>query len=252
MIYGLTPVKAAQAILAKMAAIEINAMLQVGIEVLESEQSGHYLIRMGRHTFTTRSDQPLEPGRRYWVEMARTKEGIVHLKRLHPKPLLLQKAFPEHFDADLPMRLGESKEPANALKETILQQMAQSTSKGEFQGLTQLLLSLHQGVVSLPVRYGGGEALLQMRKGGRNRDLNQKSVEFYAAMHNIGPVEGLVSAGGTQPSLRLKLFYPKSVALLERSRDELKGFGRIEIALETSPILPFWDGASTALLDIKG
>ena len=94
MIYGLTPVKAAQAVLGKLAAIEVNALLQLGIEVLEKQDHQRFLIRMGQHTFTTKSDTPLEPGREYWVEMAQTREGIVHLRRIHPKPLLLQKGFP--------------------------------------------------------------------------------------------------------------------------------------------------------------
>ncbi|WP_456453240.1 hypothetical protein [Hydrogenimonas sp.] len=252
MIYGLTPVKAAQAVLEKMAAIEVNALLQVGITVLKQERNGLFLIRMGQHTFTTKSDQPLEPGRGYWVEMAQTKEGIVHLRRLHPKPLLLQKSFPETFDLPLLQRLAAEKDPGGAMKEAILHRMAQSGSKEEFTGLTQLLLSMHQGVLTLPVRHGGRETLLQMRQRKANGDLNQKSVEFYASMNNIGPVEGVISTAGRTTRLALELYYPKSVALLERHKGELEGFGRIEIRLKKEPIAPFWDGSQTALLDIKG
>ena len=252
MIYGLTPVRAAQAVLAKMAAIEVNALLQVGITVLEKDRDGLFLIKMGQHTFTTKSDRPLEPGRDYWARMTQTREGIVHLTRLHPKPLLLQKSFPETFDFSLLENLAEAKEPAKALKEALLQEMAHAASKKEFTGLTQLLLSLHQGVVSLPVRVGGRESLLQMRRGGTNGDLNQKSVEFYASMNNLGPVEGVIRTAGPSRLLELELFYPRSVALLERHKERLQGFDRVDIRLKEKEIFPFWDGDTTALLDIKG
>ena len=252
MIYALTPVKAAQAVLSRMAAIEINAMLQTSIEILDREGNGRFLIRMGQHTFTTKSETPLIPGRAYWVDMAQTKEGIIQLHRPHPKPLLLQKAFQNLFDTHLLRKLAEQEHPASSLKEHILHTMASTASKEQFQNLTQLLLSLHQGVVTIPMESGGRRALLQMRRHKRERDLNQKSVEFYAAMNNIGPVEGRITQGGGKRYLALTLFYPKSVALLQRHADELEGFDRVEIRRKKSEIAPFWDASSTALLDIKG
>ncbi|WP_457596770.1 hypothetical protein [Hydrogenimonas sp.] len=253
MIYGLTPVRAAQALLARISAVEVNALLQVGIEVLEKEASGEYLIRMGRHTFKSRSDTPLEPQRSYWVDIAQTKEGIIHLRNLHPKPHLM-KAL-EHLPSGLPApdTLADAKDPAAQFKETLLHQMAQASGKESFQSLTQLLLSLHQGVLTLPFRQDGRPALLQMRKRPRKgEDLNQKSVEFYAGMNNLGPLEGVVAEREEGLHLTLRLYYPKSVATLRQAADELTGFARIDIGLKEAPVLPLWDANATALLDIKG
>ncbi|WP_353662275.1 hypothetical protein [Hydrogenimonas sp. SS33] len=252
MIYALTPVKAAQAVLSRMAAIEINAILQTGIEVLDKEAQGRFLIRMGQHTFTTKSETPLLPGRAYWVDMAQTKEGIIQLHHPHPKPLLLQKSFQNLFDEGLLKTFAKKEHPSASLKEHLLHALSAATSKEQFQNLTQLLLSLHHGVVTIPVEKEGRRALLQMRRRKREGDLNQKSVEFYAAMNNIGPVEGRISQGGGKRHLTLSLFYPKSVALLERHAKELEGFDRVEIGLNKSDIAPFWDASSTTLLDIKG
>jgi len=252
MIYGLTPVKAAQRVLGKMAAIEVNALLQLGIEVLEKQNPQRFLIRMGQHTFTTKSDTPLEPGREYWVEMDQTREGVVRLKNVHPKPVLLQKHFEEGFTADLFKRLTEKSDPDKAVKEQLIQWMATTTGKEQFQNLTQLLLSLHYGIVTLPFRKEGRKMLLQMRKAQKNEDLNQKSVEFYAAMNNLGPVEGVVCHIGHRNILKLELYYPKSVALLEKRKEALEGFDQIEIRHKADPIPPFWDGEKPGLLDIKG
>ncbi|WP_300364830.1 hypothetical protein [Hydrogenimonas sp.] len=252
MIFGLTPVKATQALLGKLAAIEMNALLQIGIKVLEKQDSQHFLIQMGRHTFTTKSETPLEPGRDYWVEMAQTREGIVHLKRLHPKPHMLQKHFPEHFGSDFLERLTEKPDPSTHLKEQLLQNMASAGSKEQFQNLTQLLLSLHQGIVTLPIEERGKKMLLQMRKKKKREGLNQNSVEFYAAMNNLGPIEGTIHRTEHRQLLKLELFYPKSLVLLEREKEHLNGFDQIEIRLKTESIEPFWDGAQPGLLDIKG
>jgi len=58
MIQGLTPLHAAHRILAKLSKIEVNALLQLGIEVLEQKSDGTYSIRMGKHTFQTKSEIP--------------------------------------------------------------------------------------------------------------------------------------------------------------------------------------------------
>ncbi|WP_201352886.1 hypothetical protein [Hydrogenimonas urashimensis] len=252
MIYGMTPVKAAQAVLGKMAAIEVNALLQLGIRVLEKQASGRYLVEMGRHTFTTKSDTPLEPGLEYWVEMADSREGIVHLKRLHPKPLLLKKGFMESFTLETLQQISKKSDPSGTIRDHLLQTLSSAQSKEQFQNITQLLLSFHQGVLTLPIEDKGRKMLLQMRRRGKNKDLNQKSVEFYAAMSNLGPIEGVIDRTDHLTTLRLNLYYPKSVALLEREKTHLEGFDRIEIRCKEEQIHPLWDGKQPGLLDIKG
>ncbi len=252
MIYALTPVKAARSILGKLAAIEVNALLQIGIRILEKQENGLYLIRMGQHTFTTKSEKPLETGREYWVEMAQTREGIVHLKNIHPKPRLVQKHFENIFSVDFLKQLVKRSDPDISMKEHLLQWMAATTDKEQFQNATQLLLSLHHGVFTLPVREEGKRMMLQVREGRKNGDLNQKRVEFYAAMNNLGPVEGVIARVEHRTTLRLELFYPKSVALLESRKEGLDRFDHIEIRQRTTPIEPFWDGETSGLLDIKG
>ena len=252
MIYGLTPVQAARAVLERIAAIEINALLQIGVEVVERRPDGLYTIRMGRHTFTSRSDTPLKEGHGYWAQLVQTKEGIVQLKRLHPKPLLLQKNFDGALPPDLFSRLRDSGEPMQAMKEQLLQALAHAPNKESFQNLTQLLLSLHAGVLTIPWKREGRPALLQMRQSRKEEDLNRKRVEFYTAMNNLGPIEGTLLLAGRERILNLSVHYPRSVALLERRRDALQGFDRVEIVRKEGKIAPFWDATGTSLLDIKG
>ena len=255
MIRGLTPVQAARAVLERIAAVEVNALLQVGLEVLEKDRNGLFLIKMGRHTFRAESERPLEPGRGYWSDIRRTREGTLLLHRLHPKPALLQRKFPEFFDKNFLQSLLKHKDPAFAYKGEILQHLAQASSKEQFQSLTQLLLSLHQGVVTIPVKEEGRQAFLQMRqdsKRKRNEAFNQKSVEFYAGLNNIGPVQGEIRQIDSQRHLRLRLYYPGSVEMLKEASADLQGFKTIDIALAEQEIVPLWEGSTQTLLDIKG
>ncbi len=255
MIRGLTPVQAAKAVLERIAEVEVNALLQVGLEVLQKDRNGLYVIKMGRHTFTAQSDRALEPGRGYWSDIRRTREGTLLLHRLHPKPALLQRKFPEFFDKEFLQSLSRQKDPAAAYKAEILQHLAHASSKEQFQSLTQLLLSLHQGVVTIPIKEEGRQALLQMRqdsKKERNEAFNQKSVKFYAGMNNIGPVEGEIRQVESQRHLRLRLYYPRSIAMLEEAAADLQGFKSVDIAPAEGEISPLWEGSTQTLLDIKG
>ena len=252
MIGGLTPVTAAQQILGRLASVQINALLQLGIEVLKAHEDGTFLIKMGRHTFTTKSQEPLIPGREYWVQMRQSKEGIVYLDRLIAKPALLKRADFGAFDPKIVEELAQKSDPAGHLKEHLLHQMAAAPRKETFENLAQMLLSLHHGILSLPLKRGGKRMLLQMRRPRRNRDLNQKSVEFYAAMNNIGPLEGKIVQTEEKKHLRLSLYYPKSVALLQKSLEDLEGFASVRIDLAHSPVQPYFDGEKSGLLDIKG
>ncbi len=252
MIQGLTPLHAAHRILAKLSKMEINALLQLGIEVLERKGDGTYTVRMGNQTFQTKSEIPLAPAKEYWVDIERTKEGVIHLTKPHPKPAMLKKDGFLPIGERLLADIAEDSDPAEGLKERIMQMMAAAQSKESFQSLSQLLLSLHHGVVTIPFEERGRRALLQMRKGESGETLNEKSVEFYAAFNNLGPVEGAIARHGEKRVVKLEVFYPKTARLLEDLKGELPGFSQVTVALRPSAILPFWENDTLGLLDIRG
>ena len=254
MIYGLKPVNATKALLGKLSAIEVNALLQIGIKVLKKRGTNSFLIQLGRHKFTTKSNTPLESGREYWIVMSQSKEGIIHLKHIHPKPLLLQKFSPLQLNQDFFESVSQKNRPIDSIKNQIMQAMAETNSKDEFATLTQMLLSLHNGVFTIPLIQNGKKMLLQMRKGKRKKSEYEKDkLEFYAAMNNLGPIEGEITLVNGSKHLKLTLFYPRSVGILKKASRQLEGFSSINIVQAEAPILPFFDGVNlVSLLDIKG
>ncbi len=253
MIYSLAPVSAAQKILAQLAKIEINALLQVGIDVLKKENDGTFLIRMGKQTLHTKSETPLVPGKGYWVDMEESKNGIIRLTKLHPRPEIFKKeGFTPIGGSELLSNLAKESDPIEGLKERVLHMMASSQNKEQFQSLAQMLLSLHQGVLTLPIEERGKKALLQMREGKKGDTLKEKSVEFYAAFNNLGPLAGTISTHENRLNLSLEVFYPKTARLLDGLKEKLKGFSLISIKVRSSFILPFRESERLGLLDIKG
>lgn len=253
MIYGLTPINTTKALLRKLTSIEVNAILQVGIKVLKKSDANSFLIQLGRHNFTTKSDIPLETGIEYWAQLSQTKEGIVQLKRIHPKPKLLQKIEFFKFEQELFDSIIKNSKTANSIKDQIIQILAHTNSKDEFESLTQMLLSLHNGILTLPIEEKGKKMLLQMRKrAGRKNESESSSIEFYASFNNLGPIEGEILQANQALHLKLKLFYHRSVSILKKYCDNLEGFSSINIIEKESYILPFWDGSEkNYLLDIK-
>lgn len=253
MIYGLNPINATKSLLGKLSAIEVNALLQLGIKVLKKEGRNSYLIQLGRHRFTTKSNTPLDNGREYWIQMSQTKEGIIQLKHLHPKPLLLQKFSPLEFNESFFDSISKKSKPFENIKDQIMRTMVATNSKDEFSTFTQMLLSLHIGVFTMPVVKNGKKMLIQMRKGKKSDGFNKESLEFYTAMNNLGPIEGEITLLNGVKHLKLKLFYPRSVGLLKKYSSKLEGFSSIKIEQTEEHIKPFWDGVNlVSLLDIKG
>ncbi|MCF6201540.1 MAG: hypothetical protein L3J42_05400 [Hydrogenimonas sp.] len=254
MIYSLAPVAAAQKIVAQLAKMEINAILQTGIEVLQKEGEGAFLIKMGRHTLQTKSETPLTPGKEYWVDIEESKKGIIHLTRLHPRPETLKKGvFTPLGGSDILEKIAQDRDPVESFKERVLYMMASSQSKDQFQSLAQMLLALHNGVVTMPIQERGKRAILQMkRRRAQESSSKEKSVEFYAAFNNLGPIEGRIVIYEKSYSLSLEVFYPKTARLLSGLKDKLSGFSNISVKIRDSFIFPFWESERLSLLDIKG
>ncbi len=252
MIYGPTPFDAIRLTLNKMAKADINALLQLGIKVVKQEADGIYLVTMGKNSFRTKSEIPLTPGKEYWVDTRHTKSGMVSLARPHPKPLLLKKEGFLPLQKSLLEELANESDPVESIKNMLLQMTSSAQNKEQFQTLVQLLFSLQQGVVTLPFEERGKRVLLQLKKDKKNETLKQKSVKFYAAFNNIGPVEGTIVRYDDKNCLDLEVFYPKTARLLEGLKKELKHFSQVSIALRPSAILPFWESDTYGLLDMRG
>jgi hypothetical protein len=148
-------------------AIEFNNRLPVSIEVLKKIDYTRYALKMGSREITTKSFKELELGSKYWGELhSNPKAQSMNLSNLHKKPPFLQKeTLPVAIELDvLIKKVLTEKRPSAFIKEAILEKMTQTEDKDEFTFLTNLLLSMHHDILTIPFRVNEKYNLFQMRK----------------------------------------------------------------------------------------
>ncbi|RAX58892.1 hypothetical protein CCZ01_01470 [Helicobacter monodelphidis] len=233
---------------------QFNNTIPISLEVMEKLSPTRYMLRLGNTTMQTKSLTELVIGAKYWAQMGRGSDGLIALSQLTPQPKILA-----HL-ANAPMRLSgeELKElfkdaktnPWDNLKNQLLERAVLAENKADFNFYMQMLLSMHNRVLTLPLNIEEREAMLQMRKkkAGQYHEL-----EFYAVFPNLGAVGGKLTSDGKNVNLALRVTFPTSAALLEANKEFLKGIQNFSITIDKhiEPLYDFKESHSS-LLDMKG
>lgn len=228
---------------------EFNGTLPILLKVLSKSKNGQYLLKMGNTTIETKSHKELFVGQKYWANMSKSSVGTIVLSNLirPPKMLEMIEKSPLKFDTqDLDKIFKDFKsDTLNELKDFLLDRLPLAQSRVEFLNLGNLLLSLHNGVVSLVISDGQKDGLLQIKKGKNKK----QSLEFYALYPHLGAIRGRVYLVEDGVSVEIWVLYESVKKLLEANKDKLKGFDNIEIYQEKDiqPLFEFEEG----VLDIK-
>ncbi|MDD6056572.1 MAG: hypothetical protein SOW25_00295 [Helicobacter sp.] len=230
---------------------QFNAALPMKLEVMEKMQGIRYMIKVGNIAMETKSFKDLEIGGKYWALMSRTNSGQISLSNLIKQPNLLK-------DENMPLRLNlknfaeflqSGENPFESLKGFLSERLANAESKWEFAFLSQMLLSLKQKVLTLPLKYDEEDknALMQMRK---RRIKEQECLEFYCVFANLGATSGLLWDFKEGVRLDISVMYKSVAKLLEANLENLAFIREANISVN-SDISPLYD-FSSSLLDIKG
>lgn len=228
---------------------EFNGTLPILLKVLSKAKNGEYLLKMGNTTIETKSHKELLVGQKYWANMSKSSVGAIVLSNLvrPPKMLEMIEKSPLKFDTqDLDKIFKDFKSDTfTEFKDFLLDKLPLAQSRIEFLNLGNLLLSLHNGVLSLVISDGQKDGLLQTRKG-RNK---KQSLEFYALYPHLGAIRGRVYLAEDGIGVEIWVLYESVKKLLEANKDKLKGFDNVEIYQEKDilPLFEFEEG----VLDIK-
>lgn len=118
--------------------------------------------------------------------------------------------------------------PVAKLKSAILEEAAKSVSKEEFQILSNIAVSINDDVYTFVLKDKG---VLQFKKGGGERELMAKSVQFYSAFATLGPVSGEITHVDGYTSLSLNVEFESSYKFLKENLKELSFFDRKNISI---------------------
>jgi len=222
--------------------IQINSSVAFEVKVLRQLFANYYELQLGKTIVETKSFKPLEVGQKYWAQMRESK-GVIQLQCLLQKPPYLQDKPPfalKSFEFTMLQNI-------NRLKKSLIDTLAATTSEKEFQFITDILLGLHHGVVTLPFEYHNKYALFQYRNKNKT-SITKNSLEFYAEFVNLGPIAGRVCTNAAFKELHLQVHFKNSANYLKEQSKNLD-FDIFEVSVGSPQ--PLFN-LSSSLLDIKG
>ena len=230
---------------------EAKALLKlVSIDIMKNLGQGNYLIQVDGEHLSAQSDKMLKPSERFWAELSATPGKQANISHLVKQPLLFQKlaALPIRMEFDQIIQLLQGKTPQKTMHEMLLEPMAQAGSKEEFNALTQLMLSLHHNVLTLPLHYAHYFGFLQMKKR-YNTKTKKTSIDFFAALHHLGPVEGSIELADGEVFTTVNVAFESTLSYLKNNLDDLNHTVRLQ--LKSDGLTPLWQNEGSALLDVS-
>lgn len=234
---------------------QFNASLPVSLEVMERTHSMRYMLKVGNTALETKSLKELQIGMKYWAHMGKSSAGSILLSNLIPQPALwsnLSKSAWRLSSKEMESLLDSSgANPWDKLRALLGERLSMAENRGEFLFLGNLLLSLQQKVLTLPLRYENEkDSLLQMRSKRSRGGITE--LEFYSIFVNLGAIKGKIfePEEGEGAHLYLWTLYASTAALLEGELEELQGIKKTTIAVDEG-IAPLYE-AGDSLLNLKG
>ncbi|MFC2074224.1 hypothetical protein ACFLR3_03130 [Campylobacterota bacterium] len=221
-----------QNLLAELSSSRLSSLLPVEVLVLKKLSPEKYLLQIKDMTFETTTPKPLDVGTKYLASIAQdTKSNTLFLNHFHKAPLKPEQAIYQleelisHFKKP-------SKEAITELHSKLLSTLSNSSSKEEFNFLTQLLLGLNQETVSLPFKYTDGFGLVQYKKKKKQDKQSQDEVQFYAHLQHLGPLDGVVGLNDEQIYIKINVLFEESFTLLQNYKNVFSLESEIHIQLK--------------------
>lgn len=212
--------------------LRFNGSLPINIEVLEKLNLNKYKLLLGTREFTTRSKKKLELGKKYWGSFGEGKDGIITISNLTKKPNFLQnnESFLDIECIDFLEELKKNEYILDTLKEWILNNLAkEEIQKDTFKLLSQMLLALKDGFVHLPLKHKSKPHIIQFK-------IIEDYLEFYIGFENIGPIKGNIFKNNGNITIYLKIYFEKSLYLLQKELEEMGISAQINIDKNIQPI----------------
>jgi hypothetical protein len=242
--------------------IRFNTTLPISIKVKEQLKPNLFMLDIGKkEQIQTKSDLPLDVGKKYWAVLRQNpKSKTLSISNLFIQPKILQSKLnlPSlKFDINTLRQTLQSSNPKESIKQNLLLQLSNAPTRESFLSLTNMLNALGDNLFSFVLTHNQKETLFQFRKqkqkeksrSNQTNEMQNSSIEFYAAFENLGPLEGVVEIIEGVSRLTLYLYYENSLLFLER---ELKNLSfETNLYKKKGKIFPLYE-YKNSILDLKG
>jgi|GEM_PF-3591205 len=139
-------------------------------------------------------------------------------------------------------------------KTQILEQLANSNSKMEFNLFSNILLALSNKIFTFLDFNGGNYNYFQFKESKESKDSNRDSnfakIEFFSEFKNLESVAGVLFTNDKDVELTLKSNNRETLEFLKSNLDELKRVNKIYF--EVSEVKPLFKIDTLGVFDVKG
>jgi len=241
--------------------IKFGSKLPITMNILERLDPLTYLLQMNGKKAFAESEKLLEPGMKYWGEATHKRGEKFVIKNMIKEPKFFRQVQENSFvDAKKVLEAfsSNSKTPFETkFKQEIISRMASSSSREEFIFLNQLLLSMENQVISIPVTYEDRSALFQYKYRREKREKDEvesiKSLDFYAVFETLGPMKGKVIFFKNSVSVNIDVNFETSREFLIRNIQRSDSVKNMDISIKVveNEIQPLYSFTQNNLLDLK-
>lgn len=221
----------------------------ISFDVLKDLTDSKYLVLTTQNQQKTlHSDKHMNVHKHYWAEIDfNQKTPTVKTLLQSPRILSVLKDLP--FEMNLKQAIDILRDPKQMgdFKQNVLEMMSKAATKEEFNSLSQLMLSLSQHTLSIPLHYGDYLGLLQMKKR-YNKKTKKFSVDFYAALALLGPIKGVILLVDETPHINLNVNFENTKRFLEEELESMP-FKHMTINLLEEQLEPLHN--AQGLLDLR-
>jgi hypothetical protein len=246
--------------------VKYGSNVPLNMEILERLDPLNYLLQMNGKKAFAESEKLLEPGMRYWGEAIHKRGEKFVIGNLIKQPQIFKQVQDNAFvDARKVLEAfsNNSRTPFETqFKQEIISQMAKSSDRNEFIFLNQLLLSMENNVITIPINYEDRSLMFQYKYGYSEKERREreeleaneiKTLDFYAIFETLGPMKGKIIYLNDQISLNIEVNFDKSKKFLERNiiNNELVNNINVIIKVVKNEIQPLYSFTQNNLLDVR-
>lgn len=241
--------------------IKYGSNLPLSIDVLERLDPLNYLLQMNGKKAFSESEKLLEPGMKYWGEVTHKRGEKFVIKNLIKQPNFFKQVQENAFvDAKKVLEAfsSNSRTPFEAqFKSEIISQMAKSTNRDEFIFLNQLLLSMENNVITIPMNFEDRSALFQYKYGMEKRKNEEeesiKSLDFYAVFETLGPMKGKIIYFADDITLNLEVNFETSRKFLLKNMKNNSLVSEMDLMIKVvkDEIQPLYSFTQNNILDLR-
>ena len=220
---------------------EAKALIKLlSIDVTKDLGGNNYLIQTPTKQLTASSQQALTEGAKYWAQLSTKPDTTPQLSQLIKMPKLLQELqnIPVKFDIKEFHEILTDKKPLQTIKDNLLDHLAQSTSKEEFTQVSNLLLSLMQNTLTIPLEYERHLSFFQVKKR-YNKNQKKSQLDFYAALSTLGPIAGTIMLLEDEVRIDLNLAFETTKQFLEENIQALRYKVHLHVRDNIEPLYNF-------------